>query len=283
MFVKDKLAIITSGGGMKCSFGAGVMLALAEEFKIKKPQILISCSGSAGTGSYYVSQQYKSIRNIWENLLSTSKLINHFRFWKIIDIDYLIDEVFRKQDPLDSGKIASSKTHYLIPALNREKGKIDYFSNRDRMDVFKAMRVTKALPIAFGLNPKVAISKSTYCDSCLTSAAKSHIEKAVELEAKKILIVDNSVQGLSEDFEQTAFNLWFSFQNTRFKVDYSKAEKMAEYYKHPQCVEVLTIMPKKPLKIKTLENNKNLLSESVQQGYDETCSNKKLINFLASS
>lgn len=275
----DKLAIITSGGGTKCSFGVGVMLALAE-FGIQEPFILISCSGSAGTGSYYVAKQYDSIYNIWVNLISTKKMVNHSRFWRIIDIDYLIDEIFKKQDPLNSGAVYSSPINYLIPALNRQTGEIDYFSNRDGVDVFEAMRATKSMPIAFRLNPQVVINSSTYCDSILSSSAKTHLEKAVELGAQKILVVDNSVQSHSRDFEHRIFDLWISFQDQHFKENYAKAERRARNYQPPKNVKFFSIRPKGPLKITTLDNNKNLLRASIQEGYNETSSNKELVEFL---
>jgi predicted patatin/cPLA2 family phospholipase len=60
----NKLAIIMSGGGMSCSYGAGVTTALIEKFNIINPDIVIARSGSAGTGSYFISKQYDSIKNI---------------------------------------------------------------------------------------------------------------------------------------------------------------------------------------------------------------------------
>ena len=125
--MNNKTAIIMSGGGMSCSYGVGALLALVEKFNFKKPAIAIAGSGSSGTMSYFVAEQYDSIRNIWTNLLSTKKFINPFRITKIIDIDYLIDEVFKKQDALDEEKIYNSKITYLIPATNVDTGEIEYF------------------------------------------------------------------------------------------------------------------------------------------------------------
>lgn len=276
----DKLAIITSGGGTKCSFGVGVMLALAERLCIQEPPILISCSGSAGTGSYFVAKQYNSIRNIWGNLISTRKLLNHARFWKMMDIDYLIDEIFKKQDPLNSGAVYCSPIHYLIPALNRQTGKIDYFSNRNGVDVFEAMRATKAMPLAFRLNPNVAINGSTYCDSTLSSSAKTHLEKAVELGAQKVLVIDNSVESRSRDFEHRIFDLWVFVQSQNFRENYAQAERQARDYQAPKDIEFFSIRPKESLKITTLNNDKILLRESIRQGYNETSSNEELVEFL---
>jgi hypothetical protein len=49
---------------MACSYGAGAMTALIEKFNVTNPDIVIARSGSAGTGSYFVSKQYNSIKNI---------------------------------------------------------------------------------------------------------------------------------------------------------------------------------------------------------------------------
>lgn len=276
----DKLAIITSGGGTKCSFGAGVMLALAEIFGIKEPEILISGSGSAGTGSYFTAKQYDSIRNIWGNLLSTSKFINYSRFWRIIDIDYLIDVIFKEQDPLNIPNIHNSPTHYLIPALNRQTGKIDYLSNKDKVDIFEAMRATKAMPIAFKFNPHIVINGSTYCDSELSSSAEIHFEKAVDLGAKKILVVANTYQDNLRDFEHRMFDLWVCCQDNHFRESYSQAVRQAREYQPYNKVNILWIRPQNKIKISNLSNNRDLLRATMQQGYDETSNNPELVEFL---
>ena len=277
----NNLAIITSGGGLRCSFGVGVMLALAERLGIQEPPYLISGSGSAGTGAYFVSKQYDSIRNIWSNLLSTKKFVDIYRFWKIIDIDYLIDKIFKKLDQLDLKAFHNSPINYLIPALNRQTGRIDYFSNRDKeIDIYEVMRGTKAMPIAFKLNPNVYINDSTYCDSCLSSSAENHLEKAVELGAEKVLIVDNLVKSSPKDLEDRFFNLWVSAQKRYFKKNYAKAEIKARNYQLPREIELFNIRPKEPLAVSTLNNNKEALIASIRQGYNETSSNKELADFL---
>lgn len=273
----DKLAIIMSGGGMKSSFGAGVILALAEKYKITEPYLLICGSGSAGMGSYYISKQYKSIRNIGTNLVSSKKFLNCKRFWKIINIDYLIDVIFKKQDPLKEELIYNSKTRYLIPALNKETGIIDYFDNKNNMNVFQSMRATKAMPIAFKLNPKIKINGSIYCDSLVSSRAKSHIKKAIDLGANKILIINN-ISYQKNGLDNFFFSLWMFFQ--RCKKSYYETEKELSNVEIPKDVKVFTIAPKSKIKITTLNNNINLLRQTIEQGYKETISNNELKLFL---
>lgn len=275
--MKEKLAIIMSGGGMKSSFNVGVILALAEKYKITNPFLLICCSGSAGTGSYYIAKQYKSIRNIWTNLVSSKKFLNRKRFWKIIDINYLIDTIFKKQDPLKEEFVYKTKTRYLIPALNRKTGNIDYFDNRYNMDVFESMRATKAMPIAFKINPKIEIENSIYCDSFISAGAENHIKKAVELGADKILIINSSLYQ-KRDLNYFLFSFWMFFQKCKNK--YYQNEKVLYNYQIPEKVRVFTLCPKSKISITTLSNNKKLLEKTIEQGYNETISNNQLGLFL---
>jgi predicted patatin/cPLA2 family phospholipase len=278
--MKEELAIITSGGGLKCAFGVGVMLSLDQRYGLQEPPILISCSGSAGTSSYYVAKQYDSMLNIWSNLLSTKRFLNPIRFWKMMDIDYLIDEVFKKQDPLDQNEVYSSPIHYLIPAINEKTGRIHYFSNREGFDVFEAMRATKALPIVFKLNPNISIGGERYCDSILSSSAETHIEKAVQLGAKKILIVDPHFSDYSKSLEHRIFNLWVSAQNSQFRQGYEESQRHVKDYKIPEDITFYFIRPKQMLPLTTFGNNQISLIKAIQQGYEETSKNNDLAEFL---
>lgn len=266
---KGKLAIITSGGGLRCSYGVGVILCLAQRYGITEPDILIACSGSAGTGSYYVAKQYDSIRNIWENLLPTKRFLNKWRFWRLIDIDYLIDSIFKEQDPLNARSVVDSPTQYLIPAMNRVTGAIEYFSNRDGTDVFEAMRATKAMPIAFRYDPRVMIAGWPYCDSSLSSRPTTHLRKAVSLGATKIVMVDNTSARSGRHLSTVIFNAWMRRQLPAVVKTYCKECALAGTYQVPTEVEVHTIKPQRPLRISTLDNRQPHIREAIRQGYDD--------------
>lgn len=277
----EKLAIITSGGGTRCCWGAGAMLALAKHYNFTEPDILIACSGSAGTGSYYVAKQYHSIKNIWGNLLASKKFLNHLRFWKIIDIDYLIDEIFKKQDPLETDKIYSSSVQYFISAVNCRNGEIEYFSNQQKSDIFQIMRATKAMELAYKIKPKIFIEPSFYSDSMLTSSAETHIKKAVTLGATKILLIDNADQGSSGHVFDQLYNFWLYFQNKNFKRGYQKNVSEIKKYVAPGNVKIFCHRPKNILPLGLLDNNHKRLKQALLQGFEETAANQELADFLS--
>jgi predicted patatin/cPLA2 family phospholipase len=273
--MKTKVALITSGGGTACSYGAGAVLALAQNFKFTDPDIVISGSGSTGAGSYYISRQYDSFRNIWLNLLCTKKFIDFERFWKIIDIDYLIDELFKKKEPLDVEKIYASDIHYLISATDHKSGNVIYFSNRKKDDIFEAMRASMAMPIVYN---KVVNVKGKKChDSYNSSCIQLNMLKAIKMGAKKLIVIDNEILNHLDEF---GFDAWLKLQTKEFQKNYDKNLEKRIKIKLPKGVRVIFLRSKKPLKIGVFNNNKDMLKKTFDQGYKDTSNNKELISFV---
>lgn len=264
-----------SGGGMACSYGAGTLLALRQKYDFKNPDIIIAGSGGAGTAAYFVSGQYDSIKNIWSNLLSTKKFINLFRFWRVIDIDYLIDEVFKKQDILDKEKVFNSSINFLVPLTNAETGRVKYFSNRSKINIFEVMRATKALPILF--NKSIRIQGKHYCDSYMATSLRHNALKAIELGADKLIIVDNEAHNV---LKYTIFKILAVTKRGEFRDNYSRYLKEMASIEFPSNVQVIFLEPKKRLKVTTLNNNQKMLKETIQQGFRETTRNRALKKLL---
>jgi predicted patatin/cPLA2 family phospholipase len=173
--------------------------------------------------------------------------------------------------------IYKSKTKYLIPAFNRETGEIDYLQIEKNVNIFEAMRATKAMPIAFKMNPKIKIGTSIYCDSPISGRAESHIKKAIDLGANKILIID-SISNQKNLLINFFFFLWMFFQKCKSRY-YQTKQKLLNY-QSPKNIKTFTISPKSELKITTLNNKEELLQQSFEQGYQETVSNSELISLL---
>lgn len=266
----QKTAIILSGGGMRCAYSAGAMYALATELNFKSPDILIVGSGSAGTGSFYTSKQYESIKSIWTERLSTRKFINFFRFWKIIDIDYLIDIVFKKLEPLDTKAEKESEIQYLISTTNTETGEVEYFSNKDNVDVFELMRASKSIPVFF--NKKVKINGKLHNDGPFSSSAYIKIEKAKELGADKIIVINN----ISDSkFFKLWEKLYFYLKNKTFKKNFN-VYKNLELINYKDDENIIIIEPKNKLKTGILSNKKTCLLKTFNQGFEDTIGNEKL-------
>ena len=198
--MEKKIAIVCSGGGMKCAYSAGALKALGESVGFKNPDIIIASSGSAGSLVYYLSGQYKSIEKIWTELLSTPKFISFFRMWKIMDIDYLIDEVFKKQEPLNLGDFNKTKVEYLITLTQKESRKGCYFPEIKVNDIFEVLRATKAFPFVFGKTVK--INETNYIDGATSISFGDSLIKASQLGATHVIAISNSFYGFNDDYKK---------------------------------------------------------------------------------
>lgn len=204
-----KTAIILSGGGMKAAYCVGALLGLQERGIM--PDIIITGSASSGTGSYFAAGQFTSITTIWTQLLSTKKLIDIKRVQKVFDVDYLIDEVFKKQDSLDQAAVTESPITYLIPATDMASGEVHYFSNRDSdFNVFESMRASMAYPLLYG--KAVTVRGRKYTDGLLSTSPYFHIQKARELGADRIFVVDSAART-----NRLLYKLWLSFKSNEYR------------------------------------------------------------------
>lgn len=186
---RGKTAIIMVGGAMRSAHGAGFLYALATEFGITRPDILIGSSGNAGNVFYYCAGQWEQGKHIWTELLSTRKFIFLARLWRIMNVDYLIDEVFKRQEPLDTQRLQTSPTQWCIPLSDYDTGKTFYACARDQFDPFEILRAANAIPILFG--KRVPLAHRRYIDGEIGPVLQDHLDHALSLGARNIVIINN--------------------------------------------------------------------------------------------
>ncbi|MAG28955.1 hypothetical protein CL632_02315 [bacterium] len=277
---KEKIAVVASGGGMSCSYAAGAIASLVDHHNFKHPDIVIAGSGSAGTLAYYAAGQHNKFKRIWLDLLASKKFINLSRFWKIIDIDYLIDTVFREKEPLDVRAVCNSPVKVLVAVTDYATGDLVYFSNKDRQDhdeVFEILRASKALPLAF--NKRIWVDGKAYCDSYLSASLSAHIREAIKEGATKVIAINNTVK---RPINETFFSAWVRVRGKKFRKHYYKQMKKADQYKVPGHIEVECIEPETKLPISTFQHNTKGLKETYKTGYNDMKTHKGVVKLLNS-
>ncbi len=270
---KSKIALITSEGGLSCAYSVGVILSLIENYNFTHPDIVIGSSGSTGTLAYYVSGQYASIKNIWENLLSTNKFVSYFRINKIIDIDYLIDTVFGKQDVLDTDAVNKSKIDLYIGATDVSTGLPFYFSNRTNDDIFEALRASSAMPMVY--RKKVKIKDSSYIDGAISANISENISKAKQLGATKIIVIDTVNHNFASNFPLKIYSLFCNKNLSGSIKQYFNSN-----YNNQLNENILVIKPSKKIPVSSLDNKREHLLEAIKLGYEDTLKNNHIAPFI---
>lgn len=277
--------MIMAGGGTKGSYSAGVILGLFEKFDLEEPEMFFTGSVGSTTASYYVAKQYDSIFKIWSNLVSTKKFINFMRPWKIMDINYLVYDVFKKQEPLNEQAVYNSKTKLFISSTNAKTGKLEFFSNHEGENIFEMIRASTAMPLAYHEN--VQIRGQKYVDTYLSSLGLNlKIQKAKQEGAKKIIIIsplqlDKNYRALMKKGVNTfVFNSWKSSKSKEFRKNYKEQWEFDQQEHNYDDLEIFTISPSERIKMGMLNNNNRKLNNVLAKGYFEAIENEKLESFL---
>ena len=286
--MSHKTCIVAEGGGLRASYGVGVVKALIEKYHITSVDMAIATSGSAGTLAYYAARQFDSIINIWTNLLSTWKFVSFRNVLfgnPILNVDYLIDVVFKQQDRLDIEALKSGPTELVIPVTNYNTGEAEYFSNRDAVDFFEVLRATKAIEIFYGKSVEIAGQK--YVDGALS--VPIGITKALAAGATDIIVISTRPKGFKRShstFERFITRLFTGGcpeglkQRIRGYPDtYNSVMDIVGKEIETGERNIFLIQPQSEVVAGRLDNSREKLIRSVQQGYDDACQRTELSLF----
>lgn len=269
-----KLALILGGGGMSTSYIVGVLAALKKEYKIK-PDIIIAASGSAGTASFFLSGQFSTgVKKVWLKEILSNRFISGKGFFKKINIDFLIDEVFKKKVKLNIEKIHSSNTLLAIPMVNAHTGKLHYCTNKEPLDWFEVLRAAKAIPIFY--NKSVQIGTNSYHDSHLSAVPETHIAFAQKNGATHTISVHSTSEIVRK--ESSIFE-WIWFRKTksqRFRKNYRQIRKLHD----KESAHNVTIFPSQKPYANILDTKLTDIVDTIDLGYRDITHNKKLQDFI---
>jgi predicted patatin/cPLA2 family phospholipase len=267
------IALVVGGSGMKSAYSGGALVALTKELKLTNPDIVIGSSGGSGGLPYYVAGQYDSIKRIWSELLATKKFISLMRVKRILDLDYLIDNVVKKVEPLNIEIVIGSKIKLLIPATDWITGEPYYFSNKD--DIYKAMKASKAIPGLF--NEIIRINHRRYIDGQLSATVERNIQKAIDEGATKIIVIDVSESSLISKIFWKTYMLFVPKRLGRTVLAF-----LRNSFKHTpkKGVDVFYITASQKIPAGTLSINREDLIKTFELGYNDVVQNKELREFL---
>lgn len=205
---------------MRCAYSGGALVALAKELRVTRPDIAIGISGGAGSLAYYLSEQYEDIEKIWTELLATDKFISFGLKNPILNIDYLIDTIFKERVPFNIEKFKTVLTEWAFPVLDiHDQKQSRFFSKSDSVDIFELLRASMAVPVVYG--KQIILGKFKYRDGDLGLSVEDTIEKARSLGATHIIVIENNLESLRVKLIDKFFKKLFmkSFSDAKKKED----------------------------------------------------------------
>ncbi len=274
-----KTAWIFPGGAARGVYTAGVIYALCE-MAIPKPDIIIAASASAPTILCYITGQYEIIPQVWLESLSTRKFVNFWRFWKVLNINYLIDYVLKKKHPLDMVKVANSDILIYFPLTDAQTGKIEYFSNKMSVDLWEIIRASISIPIVTNLFSVKGsqVNGKWFFDSAPAGHFQSHIGKAIQEGAEKIIVFNNWLAG-DNPHPHIFPNLLAKVRSHIFRANQLRHMEEVAKFSPPVGIEFIKLEPKTNLGMGRFEIDNQIARTIFKRGYEDTF-NDEVLNLL---
>ena len=118
--------LILEGGGMRAGFTAGALMALSDTGLVNF-DVAMAVSASIPSLAYFTAGQREELETVWREELNTPKLVCYRNIpaasialspkRPVLDIDYLVYEVFKKKYP--PGPLSFAPTTRFPPDLSR--------------------------------------------------------------------------------------------------------------------------------------------------------------------
>ena len=275
-----KLSIVAEGGGMRGAYTLGVMDALYSHFGLKRVDCVTGSSAGTGTLAYYVAGQFYPGYYIWTRHVPNPRLISLRNIAKnrpILDIDYVIDEIFRKKIPLSIKKLRKSKMKFIIPLTNIETQKAEYFTNKTSHNVFEVLRAAMAVPFLY--NKHIEINGQKYYDGSFSDPIPINIPEIKN--SRKIVILTSNPK--DHDALNLKMEKFLAFL-LGWKLSKGIRKSLENRHRlHKEMLDKLNVLEKegdiiiRPLNtMSRFDNRKKTILENINKGYQDTLSNKKI-------
>jgi len=181
-----KTGLVVQGGAMRGIYSMAVLMGLEEMGFSQAFDHVVGSSAGAINGAYFIAQQSRVAVSIYLDDLSDKRFVNFSRLKKIVDIDYMVDDVVKKEKPLNADNVRNSFATLHTALTDYHTAQAVYVTNKDKeVDIFETIRATAAMPILY--NKTVRVNGSNYIDGGIVDGIP--LFKAIELGCTDLIVV----------------------------------------------------------------------------------------------
>jgi len=159
-----RLGLVVEGGGMRGVYTSGSLLALHLAGCGDVFDDLFGTSAGAVNGAHFLSGVGRHKAATYYRWLSGRRFINVWRYPKVIDIDYFVDDVLSRLERVDVEGVARSKTDLWVAVLNQETAEVEVLNpRRAGLPLLPVLKASVAIPVLYGRS--VRIGGTDYIDA----------------------------------------------------------------------------------------------------------------------
>lgn len=129
--------------------GAGATALAQLGFSEVFDEVYATSAGVMNAGYFITNQPLLGMSVYFENC-TTRSFLNPFRFWRMLDVDYIVDKVAAIEKRLDLDMLASSRSHLLVSACDTRTGESIVIDTRlTKMPILQVLRAAMAIPVLY--------------------------------------------------------------------------------------------------------------------------------------
>jgi predicted patatin/cPLA2 family phospholipase len=283
--------LVLQGGGLRGAFSAGACLALGD-IGITDFDSAFAVSASVPTLAYSLAGQCREGKEVWENYLATKKLVRYRSLlsgWAgdyihrpVLDVHYLVFEVFRDRFPLNVARLMESPTRAYFVAMDAETCEPHYFE-KSRDGMYQIMWACLSLPGACPERP--IVDGRRYIDGGVVDPIP--IEKALQTGAERLLVV--LTMPLDAVITETGrLGLWLTRRYFRDNPGllgaikkrrevYARSLELLQELRSALSQKVYVVAPKSWPPADRITRSRSRIARTLAMGYEEIMRNRNAI------
>jgi len=237
-----KIGIVAEGGAMRAVISGGAFIAL-DFLKLNNVfDIIYGSSAGAINAAYFLSYQiaygvavyYQLINN--KNFVDLKRLLDFRHNSKIVNMDFLFDEIINKERALDILKVRSSNTSLFMSVTNAEDGSCEFFSNRDLdVNLTLALKAGSAIPVYY--NKPVEINGKKYVDGSVANSLP--IKEAIQDGCTDILVLLTRPQSYRKSLSNKLIKIYEKYRLNSFSKEF-KEQYFMRHIKYNESMDIIT-------------------------------------------
>lgn len=215
-----KIALVIEGGGMRAVYSAAGATALAQLGFSGLFDEVYATSAGVMNASYFIANQALLGMSVYFENCATRSFFNPARFWKVIDVDYIVDKVAAVEKRLDVDAVKRSVTRLLVAACDYRTGApllIDTKTTETPM--WEVFRAAMAIPVFYNRTVQVDGRACVDCGTILPFP----LTEAINRGCTDILVLLTRPSSFEEKPPRLGMKLTFNVVHSRFQRTLSHA------------------------------------------------------------
>jgi len=162
-------AVVLQGGAMRGVISAGAMIPMETLGFTEGFDAVYGASAGAINGAYFLAGQAAFGASVYYRDVANRRFINFLRPRKVMDMDFVFDEVVGDRSRVDVERIRRNPTPLFVVATDVHTGAATVFSSHDaKVDLLATLKASAAVPVLYGRS--IALNGSRYVDGGVVDA-----------------------------------------------------------------------------------------------------------------